>query len=123
MRLIGGALAALALHLTVQSTLVLVSGDRAVDSPGGIAWTELTAVVMFTLAAGKARTGAALDNLVLGWWWADPAAGYVLVGYAVREVRAIFVADEHGQSTMDFTPRPRAGPRSRTRWPAGSGRG
>jgi divalent metal cation (Fe/Co/Zn/Cd) transporter len=25
-------------------------------------------------------------NLALGWWWADPAAGYVLVAYAAREV-------------------------------------
>jgi hypothetical protein len=24
------------------------------------------------------------------WWWADPAAGYVLVFYAAREVREIF---------------------------------
>lgn len=77
----------------------------------------MTAAVMFALAAGKARTGAALDNpvlrtegrvtlvdgllavavlaglllnLALGWWWADPLAGYVLAGYAVREVRGIF---------------------------------
>jgi len=75
---------------------------------------------MFALAAGKARTGRALDNPVLvtegrvtavdgilavavllgltlnaaaGWWWADPAAGYVLVFYAVREVRDIFFTD------------------------------
>jgi divalent metal cation (Fe/Co/Zn/Cd) transporter len=74
---------------------------------------------MFALAAGKARTGRALDNPVLrtegrvtiidgilagvvlvslalnaalGWWWADPAAGYVLVYYAAREVREIFSA-------------------------------
>jgi divalent metal cation (Fe/Co/Zn/Cd) transporter len=74
---------------------------------------------MFLLAAGKARTGRALGNPVLrtegrvtmidgilacavllgltlnaglGWWWADPAAGYVLVFYAAREVREIFSA-------------------------------
>ncbi|MGH3535540.1 MAG: Chromate resistance protein ChrB [Pseudonocardiaceae bacterium] len=29
-------------------------------------------------------------NAGLGWWWADPVAGYVLVYYAVREVREIF---------------------------------
>ena len=29
-------------------------------------------------------------NAALGWWWADPAAGYVLVFYAAREVREIF---------------------------------
>jgi divalent metal cation (Fe/Co/Zn/Cd) transporter len=31
-------------------------------------------------------------NAALGWWWADPAAGYVLVFYAAREVREIFPA-------------------------------
>jgi divalent metal cation (Fe/Co/Zn/Cd) transporter len=72
---------------------------------------------MFALAFGKARTGAALDNPVLktegrvtlvdgvlaaavlmglllnatmGWWQADPLAGYVLVYYAVREAKEIF---------------------------------
>jgi hypothetical protein len=30
------------------------------------------------------------------WWWADPAAGYVLVYYAAREVREIFFGSEHG---------------------------
>ena len=29
-------------------------------------------------------------NAALGWRWADPAAGYVLVFYAAREVREIF---------------------------------
>jgi divalent metal cation (Fe/Co/Zn/Cd) transporter len=31
-------------------------------------------------------------NAAAGWWWADPAAGYVLVYYATREVREIFFA-------------------------------
>ena len=31
-------------------------------------------------------------NAALGWWWADPAAGYVLVFYAAREVGEIFLA-------------------------------
>ena len=29
-------------------------------------------------------------NAAVGWWWADPAAGYVLVYYAAREVSGIF---------------------------------
>jgi hypothetical protein len=29
-----------------------------------------------------------------GWWQADPAAAYVLVCYAAREVREIFSADQ-----------------------------
>ena len=31
-------------------------------------------------------------NAGFGWWSADPAAGYVLVFYAAREVREIFSA-------------------------------
>jgi len=31
-------------------------------------------------------------NAAAGWWWADPAVGYVLVYYAAREVRDIFKA-------------------------------
>ncbi|MCI3273527.1 cation transporter [Streptomyces cylindrosporus] len=117
MQLIGFAFAMLALYLLVQSSVVLATGHHAHHSPLGIAWTAVTAAVMFALAAGKARTGKALDNQVLrtegrvtlidgllaaavllglvlnaalGWWWADPLAGYVLVYYAAREVREIF---------------------------------
>ena len=117
LRLIGYAFAVLAAYLLVQSTLVLVAGYHPRHSAAGIGWTAATAAVMFALAFGKARTGAALANPVLqtegrvtlvdgilatavlaslalnaalGWWWADPAAGYVLVFYAAREVREIF---------------------------------
>ena len=65
LRLIGYAFIALAVYIAVQSTVVLVTGFHPKHSPLGIAWTALTAIVMFTLAAGKTRTGAALDNPVL----------------------------------------------------------
>jgi divalent metal cation (Fe/Co/Zn/Cd) transporter len=114
MRLIGFAFVGLSLYLGIQSTVVLVIGFRPHHSPLGILWTCVTAVVMFGLAFGKAKTGAALDNPVLqaegritmidgvlatavlvglllnafaGWWWADPLAGYVLLYYALREAR------------------------------------
>jgi divalent metal cation (Fe/Co/Zn/Cd) transporter len=117
LQLIGYGFAALAAYLLAQSTIVLVTGYHPRHSVLGIAWTSVTAVAMFALAAGKARTGRALDNPVLktegrvtmidgilatavllglalnataGWWWADPAAGYVLVFYAAREVWEIF---------------------------------
>jgi divalent metal cation (Fe/Co/Zn/Cd) transporter len=120
LRVIGYAFAALTVYLLAQSTAVLATGYHPRHSALGIAWTAVTAAVMFALAAGKARTGRALDNLVLrtegrvtlidgilaaavllglalnaalGWWWADPAAGYVLVWYAAREVREIFAGD------------------------------
>jgi divalent metal cation (Fe/Co/Zn/Cd) transporter len=119
--LIGGAFVLLAVYLAAQSTVVLAAGYHPRHSVLGIVWTAVTAAVMFSLAAGKTRTGAALGNpvlktegrvtlidgllaaavlagltlnAVLGWWWADPAAGYVIVYYAVREAREIF-SGEH----------------------------
>jgi len=65
LRLIGYAFAALAAYLLAQSTVVLASGYHPRHSVAGILWTTLTAAVMFALAAGKARTGRALDNPAL----------------------------------------------------------
>ena len=114
MHLIGIAFVGLAVYLAIQGTIVLAIGFHPRHSPLGIAWTGVTAVVMFALAAGKSKTGAALRNPVLsaegritmidgilatavliglvlnasiGWWWADPLAGFVLLYYAVREAR------------------------------------
>jgi hypothetical protein len=116
LRLIGVAFLALAAYLLVQSVVALAVGHRATPSGGGLIWTGVTAVVMFGLAAGKSRTGRALGNevlisegrvtridgllasavliglaldLLLGWWWADPLAGLVLVLYAAREAIGI----------------------------------
>jgi len=116
LRLIGAAFVALAGYLAVQSAWVLAVGLHARHSAAGIGWTAATAIVMFALAAGKARTGRALGNPVLvaegrvttidgllamavlaglvlnataGWWWADPLAAAVLVYYALREAATI----------------------------------
>jgi divalent metal cation (Fe/Co/Zn/Cd) transporter len=117
LRLIGIAFFALAAYLLVQSSIALLTEHRANPSLGGIAWTAVTALAMFGLAAAKTRTGRALGNPVLategrvtlidgflavavllglaldaslGWWWEDPLAGYVIVYYAVREAAQIF---------------------------------
>jgi len=114
MRMIGFAFVGLAVYLAIQSTVVLALGFHPRHSPLGIIWTGLTAVVRFALAAGNSKTGTALGNPVLraegritmidgilatavlvglilnaalGWWWADPVAGYVLLNYAIREAR------------------------------------
>lgn len=119
LRLIGGAFLALAIYLTVQSTWSLLAGWHPRHSLLGIAWTATTALVMFALAAGKARTGKHLNNPVLitegrvttidgllavavllgltlnstaGWWWADPVTGYLLAYYGLREARETFTA-------------------------------
>jgi divalent metal cation (Fe/Co/Zn/Cd) transporter len=112
LRMIGIAFLALAAYLTVQAAVVLVARHHAAQSPLGIAWTAASALVMFGLAAGKARTGRALGSAVLmtegrvtlvdgllasavlaglivdatlGWWWADPLAGLLIVIYGIRE--------------------------------------
>lgn len=117
LRLIGWAFIVLAGYLLTQSAIALATAHRATPQLGGIGWTALTAIVMFALAAGKWRIGRKLDNPVLiaegrvtlidgilaasvlvgigldftlGWWWADPAAGLVIVFYAVREAAHIF---------------------------------
>ncbi len=114
-RMIGFSFVALSIYLGVQSTIVLAAGFHPHHSPVGIAWTAITALVMFALAAGKSKVGSALSNPVLqaegrvtmidgilavavllglvlnafvGWWWADPVAGYVILYYAIREARS-----------------------------------
>jgi divalent metal cation (Fe/Co/Zn/Cd) transporter len=116
LRLIALAFVGLAVYLGAQSVIVLALGYHPHHSRLGIVWTGATAAVMFGLAAGKARTGQQLGNPVLltegkvtvvdgllavavliglvlnatlGWWWADPAAGFVIVFYAVKEARTI----------------------------------
>jgi divalent metal cation (Fe/Co/Zn/Cd) transporter len=115
LRLIGIAFLVLAAYLAAQTAIVLAVRHHAAHSALGIAWTAATALVMFGLAAAKARTGRALDNhalqaegrvtfidgmlatavllglalnAILGWWWADPLAGLVIVIYGVREGRS-----------------------------------
>jgi divalent metal cation (Fe/Co/Zn/Cd) transporter len=115
LRLIGFAFAAVAVYVTAQAVVTLATADHPGPSVLGIAWTALTVVAMLALARGKVVTGRALGNPVVraegrvtlvdaclalgvlvglvlnaaaGWWWADPLAGLVIVGYAVREARA-----------------------------------
>ncbi len=114
-RLIGACFVLLVVYLVVQVAVVLAAGTRPAPSPAGITWTAATFVVMLALASAKTRTGTALGNpvllaegrvtlvdaflagsvlvglilnAVLGWWWADPLAGLVIVYYAVREAHA-----------------------------------
>jgi len=120
LRIIGWAFVVLAGYLLVQAVVVLASRFHPGTSTAGTVWTAATAVVMAALATGKSRTGQALDNPVLvaegrvtavdallaaavlvglllnarlHWWWADPVAGLVIVGYAVAEGRAALAPD------------------------------
>jgi divalent metal cation (Fe/Co/Zn/Cd) transporter len=112
LRLLAAAFVALAAYLLLQAVVALIAHHHPADTSVGIAWTAVTALVMFALAAGKTRTGRELGNPVLtaegrvtvvdgllavavlaglvldallGWWWADPLSALVLVFYASRE--------------------------------------
>ena len=118
LRLIGSAFVVLAIYVSALAAYALIGDHRPDHTALGVAWTAMTVVVMLGLARGKARTGAALPNAVLlaegrvtlidaalagavlvgltlnalaGWWWADPLAGLVIVGYAVREAATVFL--------------------------------
>jgi divalent metal cation (Fe/Co/Zn/Cd) transporter len=114
LRLISAAFVLLALGLAVAGVNDLTSGRRAGESPWGIAYLAVTAVVMFTLAATKRTTARALGseplhseatvtfldgilstttlaglalNAYLGLWWADPVAGLLVAVAAANEAR------------------------------------
>ena len=114
LRLVAAAFALLALILGVIAVRDLVTGRRAGESPIGIAYLGVTAVVMFALAAAKRRLALHLDsaplrseaamtfldgilstatltglalNAMFDWWWADPAAALIVAVAAANEAR------------------------------------
>ncbi len=118
LRLISAAYGALAFGLVVAAVGDLTGGRRAGESPWGIAYLAVTAVVMFTLAAWKHTTARGLRseplrreatitfldgilsvstlsglalNAYLGLWWGDPAAGILVALAAANEARETWV--------------------------------
>ena len=113
-RLVGTAFAVLALTLLIVSTRDILTGRRPDESFWGIVYLAITAVVMFGLAFAKRRVAARIDsspleaeasmtfldgilstatmlglllNATLGWWWADPAAAFLVGIAAASEAR------------------------------------
>ena len=118
LRLISIAFFALAIYILAQSTYSLWLRVHPSTSPLGIVWLAFTFAVMLALAAGKHTTGTKLNNQVLktearvtlidaylagavllglalnallGWWWADPLAGLVIVFYGLLEGRHAWI--------------------------------
>lgn len=114
LRLIGAAFFALALYIVGELVVTLATQTHPTRSSLGIAWLSATFIAMLMLASGKRVTGKALGNPVLeteahvtlidaylagavlvglvlnaalGWWWADPLAGLLIVYYGIRAGR------------------------------------
>jgi divalent metal cation (Fe/Co/Zn/Cd) transporter len=112
LRLMSLAFFALAVYISGQLVVTLVTRTRPHQSLVGICWLAATLVAMLLLSYGKRTTGRALGNpvltteahvtlvdaylaaavlvglvlnLLVGWWWADPLAAMVIVYYGVRE--------------------------------------
>lgn len=111
-RIIGGTFLALAAYVTYDSVTTLVKREEPDGSVVGVILLSMSVIVMPLLARAKRRvagglgssaltadatqttlcaylsvialTGVALNTL-LGWWWADPAAGLAMVPIIVKE--------------------------------------
>lgn len=117
LRMIGVAFFVLAIYILAQCAYTLLRANHPSTSTAGIIWLAATLGTMLLLAQGKRVTGKRLGNLVLmteahvtmidaylaaavlvglvlnaalGWWWADPLAGLVIVYYGLREGFAIW---------------------------------
>lgn len=113
-RLVGVAFAILSVTLLMVSTRDIVTGRRPDESFWGIVYLAVTALVMFGLAIAKRRIANRIDstplaaeasmtfldgilstatmlglllNTALGWWWADPAAAFLVGLAAAGEAR------------------------------------
>lgn len=112
LRLVGVSFLLLAAYLLYESAGALLAGERPEASVPGIAIAALSLVVMPVLARAKRRVARATGsraqhadsrqtdlcaylsaillaglglNALLGWWWADPAAGLVMVPIIAHE--------------------------------------
>ncbi len=112
LRLLAVSFFALAAYVSFESIRALVEGHRPDASPIGVGLAIASLIVMPFLSWAQRRTGRALGsnavvadstqtllctylsavlllglvlNAALGWYWADPLAGLVIAGVAVRE--------------------------------------
>jgi len=112
LKLVGASFLALAAYVTYDAVSSLVRREAPEASYTGIALAALSLVVMPLLARAKRRVAAGLRsralqadsrqtticaylsaillgglilNALLGWWWADPLAGLVMIPIIAKE--------------------------------------
>lgn len=122
LRLIGLTFFALAAFVGYQAVTSLLNGDRPETSWVGIVLTVLSLIVMPILARQKERVGEEMGsravladsaetwacaylsvvvlaglslNALFGWWWADPVAAFVVVGFLLKEGLEAFSGEDH----------------------------
>jgi divalent metal cation (Fe/Co/Zn/Cd) transporter len=120
-RLVAWAFFALAAYVGGRSLLDLISGSRPEESLPGIVLALVSLIVMPVLAWQKNRVARRLDsralqadstqtslctylsaflllglltNAMFGWWWADPVAGLAIAGFAAKEGRELWTAED-----------------------------
>jgi divalent metal cation (Fe/Co/Zn/Cd) transporter len=112
LRIVGACFIALALYIAYQSGSTLIRHESPGRSIPGIIVAAVSVVVMPLLARAKRRVAAGIGsgamradskqadfcmylsavllgglllNALLGWWWADPVAGIVMVPIIAKE--------------------------------------
>jgi divalent metal cation (Fe/Co/Zn/Cd) transporter len=111
-RFVGGSFILLALYVGYESIIKLLSGEHPAQTTIGIVLASLSLIIMPALAFMKIKAArkipsAALEseaketiacsllslillvglvlNALLGWWWADPVAGLVMLPWLLKE--------------------------------------
>ena len=120
-RLVAIAFLALALYVATHSSIDLLRRAEPDASPVGIVLAAVSVIVMPVLAWRKRLAARALDsralqadstqttictylsafllmgllaNALAGWWWADPAAGLAIAGFAAAEGRKLWTTED-----------------------------
>lgn len=130
LRVIALSFFALAAYVVIDSGLSLFGLREAETSPVGIVLTAASLIIMPFLSLAERRTGRELGsasavadskqtlicsylsgavliglvlNATLGWAWADPLAGLVIAGFAVKEGAEAWRGDACTTSISDLT--------------------
>lgn len=112
LRIVGLCFASLAIYVAYESITTLRLREKPEESLPGIFIAAASLIVMPLLARAKRRVAAGLNsgamhadsrqtdicaylsaillggllfNAILGWWWADPVAGLIMVPIIVKE--------------------------------------
>ncbi len=112
LKLVGWSLLALAAYVGFEATKSLIKGEEPERSWPGIVIAALSLIVMPLLARAKRKVAQGISsralvadskqtdicaylsaillgglglNAFLGWWWADPIAGLIMVPIIVKE--------------------------------------